>query len=183
MFSGREANTRLTISVLVLALAIALAFGAAYAYARSQDDVVADGVHVVGVDVGGLSASAARERLARAFAPLKRPLVLRYPRGRVIVTARSARVRVDTAGLVARAVALSHGSWFLPRAWRELTGANVNANVQPGVDYSRPAVRRVVGELQRRFDRRQRNATLVPTFNRLIVRRGRPGVAVAARLL
>src|ERR671935_3026487 len=100
MFSGREANTRLTIGVLVLALAVALIFGAAYAYARSQDDVIADGIHVAGVDVGGLSASAALERLARAFAPLQRPLVLRYPHGRLVVTAPSAGVRVDTAGLV-----------------------------------------------------------------------------------
>jgi lipoprotein-anchoring transpeptidase ErfK/SrfK len=183
MFSGRKADTRLTAGALVLALAAVLVFGAAYAYARSQNDVIADGIRVAGVDVGGLSASAARERLARAFAPLQRPLLLRYPHGRLVVTARRARVRVDTAGLVARAVALSHGSWFLPRAWHELTGSNVNAKVQPRVEYSRSAVRRVVRELQRRIDRRQRNATLVPTFDRLIVRKGRPGVAVAARLL
>src|SRR5919201_1731183 len=106
MFFGREANTRLTAGVLVLALAVALVFGAAYAYARSQDDVIAGGIHVAGVDVGGLSASAARERLTLAFAPLQRPLVLRYPHGRIVVTARKAGVRVDTAALVARAVAL-----------------------------------------------------------------------------
>jgi lipoprotein-anchoring transpeptidase ErfK/SrfK len=183
MFSGREANTRLTISVLVLALAVALVFGAAYAYARSQDDVIADGIHVAGVDVGGLSASAARERLARVFAPLERPLVLRYPHGRLVVTARKAGVRVDTARLVAHAAELSHGSWFLPRAWHELTGANVNANVQPRVEYSRSVVGQVVRQLQRQIDRRPRNATLVPTFDRLTVTKGRRGVAVAARLL
>jgi lipoprotein-anchoring transpeptidase ErfK/SrfK len=183
MFSGRKADTRLTAGALVLVVAAVLVFGAAYAYARSQNDVIANGIRVAGIDVGGLSASTARKRLARAFTPLQRPLVLRYPHGRLVVTARRAEVRVDTAGLVARAVALSHGSWFLPRAWDELTGSNVNANVQPRVEYSRSAVRRVVRELQRRIDRRQRNATLAPTFDRLIVRKGRPGVAVAARLL
>src|SRR5438876_7001525 len=183
MFSGRKADTRLTAGALVLALAAVLVFGAAYAYARSQNDVIADGIRVAGIDVGGLSASAARERLTRTFAPLKRPLVLHYPHGRIIVTADRAGVRLDSAGLVARAVALSHGSWFLPQAWRNLTGADVNANVQPRVEYSRSAVRQVVRDLQRRIDRRQRNATLVPTFDRLVVRKGRRGVAVAARLL
>ena len=181
MFSRRQLLTahRLTAAALVLGVAAVLVFGAAYAYARTQNDVIADGIHVAGVDVGGLSASAAQERLAHAFAPLQRPLVLRYPHGRLVVTARSAGVRVDTAGLVARAVALSHGSWFLPRAWRELTGSSVNANVQPRVEYSPSAVEQVVRELQRRINRPQRNATLVPTFDRLIVRKGRAGVAVA----
>jgi lipoprotein-anchoring transpeptidase ErfK/SrfK len=185
MSSRRQLLTarRLTAAALVLAVAAVLVFGAAYAYARSQNDVIADGIRVAGVDVGGLTASAARERLTRAFAPLQRPLVLRYPHGRLVVTARSAGVREETAGLVDRAVALSHGSWFVPRAWRELTGSNVNANVQPQVEYSPSAVQQVVRELQRRIDRRQRNATLVPTFDRLIVRKGRPGVAVAAGLL
>jgi lipoprotein-anchoring transpeptidase ErfK/SrfK len=183
MLSSLRADTRLTVGALVLALVAVLVFGTAYAYARSQDDVIADGIQVAGVDVGGLTASAAQEKLERAFAPLQRPLVLRYPHGRLVITARSAGVRVDAAGLVAHAVALSHRSWFLPRAWRELTGANVNASVQPRVKYSSSAVQQVVRELQRRIDRRQRNATLVPTFNRLIVRKGRSGVAVAARLL
>jgi lipoprotein-anchoring transpeptidase ErfK/SrfK len=174
---------RLAVAGIALAAAVVLAFGAAFAYAHSQDDVIADGVHVAGVDVGGLSASEARAKLARAFAPLQRPLVLRYPRGQVVFPARNAGVRIDTAGLVDRAVALSHGSWFLPRVWRDLTGGDVHANLRPRVEYSRPAVEKVVRELQRRIDRPSRNATLTATFNLLRLRRGHRGVAVAARRL
>jgi lipoprotein-anchoring transpeptidase ErfK/SrfK len=174
---------RLAVAGIALAGALVLAFGAAFAYAHSQDDVIADGVHVAGVDVGGLSASEARARLTRAFAPLQRPLVLRYPRGQVVLTARSAGVRADTDALVDRAVALSHGSWFLPRAWRDLTGGDVHANVRPRVEYSRPAVQKVVRELQRRINRPARNATLTASFNLLRLRRGHRGVAVAAWLL
>src|SRR5262249_47054890 len=50
-------RNRLVLATLVIAVLIALAFGAAYAYARSHDDVIADGVHIGALDVGGLSTS------------------------------------------------------------------------------------------------------------------------------
>ena len=181
----RDLFTRRRVGVagIVLAAGVVLAFGAAFAYAHSQKDVIADGVHVAGVDVGGLSKSDARARLTRAFAPLQQPLVLRYPGGQVALTARSAGVRVETDALVDRAAALSHGSWFLPRAWRDLTGGDVHANLRPQVEYSRPAVEKVVRELQRRIDRPARNATLTATFKLLLLKRGHRGVAVGKRLL
>jgi hypothetical protein len=171
---------RLAIGGVVVGLAAVLLFGAAYAYARSQDDVIAHGIHVGAIDLGALSAAAARARLDHAFAPLERPLVLRYPRGRLVVTARAAKVEVETDALVARALDLSRRPWFLPRAWRELTGEGAGANLRPKVDYSRSAVERVIRVLQRRIDRRPRNAVLVPSFDRLLVKRDRAGVAVAA---
>ena len=180
---GRLTRRRLASGGLAVAVAAALVFGAAYGYARSQDDVIAGGIHVRAIDLGGLSASAARRRLERAFAPLERPLVLRYPSGRLVVTARAVKVAVEADKLVARALDLSRRSWFLPRAWRQLTGGDVKVSLRPHVDYSRAVVERVVRRLQRRIDRPAKNAALVPGFKRLQVRKDRPGVAVAARLL
>src|ERR1043165_3612440 len=152
---------RLAIGGLVLAVAVVLAFGAAYAYARSRDDVVAEGIHVGKVDLGGLSASTARARLDRAFAPLRRSLVLRYPQGRLVL---SPQVKVDTAGTVGRALALSHHAWFLPRAWLDATGGDVNASLRPRIEYSQADVERAVRRLKRRIDRPARQATVVPSF-------------------
>jgi lipoprotein-anchoring transpeptidase ErfK/SrfK len=190
MSVGQETNSkrmrglltprRLVVVGLVLALATVLTFGAAYAYARSQDDVIADGIHSGPVELGGLSAAAARAKLARAFAPLQRPLVLRYPGGRLVVTPHAAKLRVETEGVVRRALALSHRSWFVPRAWQALTGGEVKANLRPRVAYSRSAVTASVRELQRQIDRPARNAALVPSFNRLTVTKSRRGIAVAA---
>ncbi len=180
---GLLSRRRAAIGGAVIAMTVALVFGAAYAYARSQDDVIAHGVHVGAVDLGGLSASAARAKLERAFAPLERPLVLRYPRGRLILTAHAAKITFDSDALVARALALSRRPWFLPRAWRELTSGDVNASLRPRVGYSRSAVERVIRGLQRRIDRRPRNATLVASFDRLRLRPDRRGVAVAAGAL
>ncbi len=169
----------LVVAVLGLAAAAVIVTGAAYGYARSRRDVVAHGIHVGAIRLGGLSAGTARAKLERAYRPLERPVVLRYPGGRLVLTARAASVSVDTKTVVARALDLSRRPWFLPRAWRELTGGQVQANLKPHVRYSRAAVERVLQELQRRLRRPPANAVLVPSFDRLVVKQGHRGVAVA----
>jgi L,D-transpeptidase catalytic domain len=171
---------RLAIGGLVLAVVVVLAFGAAYGYARSQDDVIANGIHVGSVDLSGLSASTARARLDDRFTILRRPLVLRYPQGRLTL---SPQVTVDSAATVDEALALSHRSWFLPRAWRDATGGDVHARLRPRVEYSQAAVQRAVRALQRRLDRPARSATVVPSFKSLAVTRGHRGAKVVARIL
>jgi lipoprotein-anchoring transpeptidase ErfK/SrfK len=109
--------------------------------------------------------------------------VLRYPGGRLIVTPRAAKVEVDTGGVVRRALALSHRSWFVSRAWQDLTGGEVKANLRPRIEYSRTAVEAAARELQRRIDRPARSAVLVPSFDRLTVTKSRRGVGVATSLL
>ena len=173
-------RNRLILATVVLAVVVALAFGAAYAYARSQDDVIADGVHVGALDVGGMSTSAAREKIARAYASLQGPIVLSYPGGRLAV---APRVRVDVDGAVARALAVNHRSWFVARAWKDLTGGETKKNLQPRIHYSRPAVEAAVHTLQRRINRLPRPAGVVPSFVGLRLTKPRHGVIVAARRL
>jgi L,D-transpeptidase catalytic domain len=169
--------------LVAVALAATLTIGAAYAYAHSQRDVIAHGIHVDTIDLGGLSAVAARSKLEQAYRPLRRPLVVRYPHGRLILTRGEARVSLDIGALVTRALELSRRPWFLPRAWRELSGGQVDANLQPDIEYSHSAVGRAVEELQRRLDRPARNAVLLPSFDRLRIKRDHGGIAVAANLL
>jgi hypothetical protein len=61
----------LAAAALVLILAAGLVLAAAYVYARSQENVLAEGLRVGKVKLGGLSATAARSRLARAYRPLE----------------------------------------------------------------------------------------------------------------
>jgi hypothetical protein len=173
---------RLVTGAFGFVVAAVLVFGAAFAYARSQEDVIANGIHAGAIDLGGLSADAARAKLERIYRPLQRPLVLRSPRGRIVVTARAARVKVETEAAVARALALSHRSWFFTRAWRDLAG-EVKANVHLRADFSRPAVEQAIHKLQRRIDRPAQNAVLRPSFDHVVVTKSHPGVAIAAALL
>jgi lipoprotein-anchoring transpeptidase ErfK/SrfK len=121
--------------------------------------------------------------LEHAYRPLRRPLLLRFAGGRLVLTARETRISVDTEAVVARALDLSRRPWFVLRAWRELAGGQVNANLKPRVGYSRPVIERVVETLQRRIWRPPADAIVAPSFNRLLVKRGHRGVAVAAGLL
>jgi hypothetical protein len=173
----------LAATALLLILAAGLVLAAGYVYARSQDDVLAEGLRVGKVELGGLSMNGARRRLARAYRTLERPLVLRHGPDRLVLTARDAKVSVDTSALVRRALALSRRPFFLVRAWRALTGEQINAKLNARVYYSRSTVEHAVGNLQRRIDRPPVNAVLVPSLDRLTVRDGRGGVAVAAGLL
>ena len=51
----------------------------AYAYDRSQDETIADGVTIGGVDVGGLNARQAEQRVRhRLLAPLQHSLKVSY---------------------------------------------------------------------------------------------------------
>jgi hypothetical protein len=86
------------------------------------------------IDLGGLSAGAARLKLERAYRPLEHSLLIRYGGGRLgrlVLTTREARVSVNTEALVAQALDLSGRAWFVPRAWRELTGGRLEANLRP----------------------------------------------------
>jgi lipoprotein-anchoring transpeptidase ErfK/SrfK len=167
----------------MLALVAVLVLVVGYFYAHSESDVLAAGIRLGSVELGGLSAPAAQVKLAHAYRPLTRPLVLRYGGDRFVLTASQANVSVDISALVDRALALSRRGWFLARAWRELSGGEVQENLHPHVHYSLPAVEHTVHTLQRRIDRRTVNAVLVPSFDRLTVKSGHRGVAVAARLL
>jgi lipoprotein-anchoring transpeptidase ErfK/SrfK len=178
---GLRVRRWVAVGGLVVVVAAILVLVAGYVYARGRRSVVADGVRVGRIDLGGLTAAAARAKLARAYRPLARPVVLRYRNGRLVLTPREARLSVGIDAVVRRALAVSRRGWFVPRAWRELTGGQVHAALRPQVRYSPAVVEQAVETLQRRIDRAPVDAVVVPTFNRLTVKSGHGGVAVGAR--
>jgi lipoprotein-anchoring transpeptidase ErfK/SrfK len=170
----------LLVAAIVVLVAVGGVAAAAYGYDRSQSDVIAKGIRIGGIGVGGLSADAAKAKLRRAFRVLERPVLIRYPHGHLMLSGRQARVKVDVNRLIHRALAISHRSWFLARAWRELTGGHVNRRLAPHVHYSHAVVRSVIHDLRRRIDRDPVNAVLVPSYDRLTVKSGHKGRAVQA---
>jgi lipoprotein-anchoring transpeptidase ErfK/SrfK len=138
--------------------AVVLVAGAA-AYDSSRDDLIAHGVTVAGVNVGGLHAPAARERVRnRLLGRLERPVRVAVAGQRFKLTAARAHLVADVDGMVQEAVDRSRNGVLPVRVWRSVTSENVNADVEPQVTYSSEAVRSFVRQVRMTVDRPARDA-------------------------
>ena len=173
-------------AVLLAALLVALLAGAAglYAYDRGNAGSIAKGVRVAGVPVGGLTPAQARRRVRAALlAPLRRPVRVRYRARRFQLTPRQAAIGVDVRGSVARALARSRRGNLFTRAWRDLRGEPVDADVPARISWSRPAVRRLVARVRRAIERPAVDASLDLHTGTVAPRPSSNGLRVRARAL
>jgi lipoprotein-anchoring transpeptidase ErfK/SrfK len=147
--------------ILVAALLAMLIGGAVavYAYDSSRSDLIAEGVTVADVDVGGLRADEARAVLAREVAkPIERPVTVTYRGRNFKLSPKRARLRADVGGMVDEAVAESRDGNLLTRSVRDLTGGEVTASIPARVSYSEEAVGALVRRVRRSLDRPARDA-------------------------
>ena len=146
------------IAVLSAALLIALAV-AAYGYDASRDDLIAEGVTVAGVDVGGMRADAANDKLLSTLGPgLERPVRVKVAGKRFRLTAERAHLAADVNGMVDEALETSREGGLPSRVWRGVTGGSVDKSLEARVSYSRVAVKRFVRRVRRAVDRPARDA-------------------------
>jgi hypothetical protein len=146
------------IAVLAVALLIALAV-AAYGYDTTRDDLIADGVTVAGVDVGGMRADRAADKLRRTLGPgLERPVRVAVAGKRLKLTAGRAHLVADVDGMVDAALDASRDGGLPARVWRGLTGGDVDRQVEARVTYSRVEVQRFVRRVRRQVNRKPRDA-------------------------
>jgi lipoprotein-anchoring transpeptidase ErfK/SrfK len=156
----------------------------AYLYDSSRKDVIAPGVKVAGIDVGGLNTGAAFSRLRdRVDMPLQRPIVVNAGSHTVTLTPQQAGVAVDTRALVDEALRASRTGSFLSRAVRGLTGGKVAKDIPLTVDYSHAAVRALIAAVSKDTNRPARDASVLPSASGLQPVSAQTGVAVNAKLL
>jgi lipoprotein-anchoring transpeptidase ErfK/SrfK len=128
---------------------LVVAAGGAYLYDHGRRDLIAQGIRVDNVDLGGLRADQARVRLQRELlAPLNRGIVVRAAGKPFHLTAREARISANIGGMVDAAVARSREGSIVTRVARGLTGGHVNAVLPAQVAYSHPAVGRLVSRVK-----------------------------------
>jgi lipoprotein-anchoring transpeptidase ErfK/SrfK len=157
---------------------------AVYAYDASRDDLIAEGVTVAGVDVGGMRTAAARAALEEQVAtPLERSLVATYRDRQFRLSAARARVTADVEGMVQEALRESREGNVLMRTARGLTGGTVEAELPARVTYSRRAVDVLVRRVKRALDRPARDARVDPSAAGLRKVSSRNGRAVRAGAL
>ncbi|HEY3543621.1 MAG TPA: L,D-transpeptidase family protein [Gaiellaceae bacterium] len=160
-------HRRLLVAAGVLATVIGLGLTAvgAYAYSWSRDhqDVIAAGVTIAGIDVGGLHADQARGLVdSRLGERLGRPVQLVYRDHRFTVRPAHAGLNVDVAKMVDDAVAASRRGGLARRLWRDLRGRKLDRSVSLRAAVSSAQIGTVVDHVARVLDRPAKNAAVVP---------------------
>lgn len=172
---------------IAIAVAIMLLLAGAvgvYAYDAARDDLVADGVTVAGIDIGGMRAGEARAVLEQDLSePLGRPLHVNVGKRRFTLTAERARIRIDVESMVQEALLASRDGNVLSRSVRYLSGDDLDADIEPRYAWSRQSVSAFVRRIKRRVDRDPEDATVEPAPDGLRAVDGRQGVAVRGREL
>src|SRR3954447_18486713 len=166
--------------VALLTLGLLLAVGV-WAYDDAQQDKIAPGIKVGGVDVGGRDADSARKIIEKqVVAPLKQPVVVSYDGQDYTLSPKRLHEHADVDGMVQEAIDRSREGNILDRVSRYATGGNVDANLEPRVGYDKPAVKDFVNELAEKLNLDPVDATVVPSGGRLRQEAGQPGQAVDA---
>jgi lipoprotein-anchoring transpeptidase ErfK/SrfK len=138
-------------AVLVLLL---VAAGGVYAYDSGRENQIAKGISVGGVDVGGLKAKAAEQRLRTAvLAKLNRPVVAKYHGKRFTLTPKQAKVGVDIHGSVNQALHRSRSGNIFARTSRNLRGTSLNEDLDLDISYNRAAIRKLVKRVSSKIDK------------------------------
>ena len=170
--------------ILVAVLLLVLVGGAvaAYAYDSSREDVIAEGVTVAGVDVGGMQLAQARRVVARQLEePLSQPIAVVRAKRRFNLSAQDAGVEADVAGMVDEALAKSRDGSIITRVARDLSGGEEDAQVPAQISYDEQAIDDLVARVRKGLDRQARDAEVdFPSLEKVKEQKGR---AVKAPLL
>jgi lipoprotein-anchoring transpeptidase ErfK/SrfK len=162
--------------ILLAVLLLVLAGGAAavYAYDSSRDDLIAKGVKVAGVDVGGMRVDEARQAVAtRLEEPLEQPIAVARAGKRFTLSAEDAGVQADVAGMVDAALAQSREGSIVERVTRDISGGEEDVTVAARVSYDRGAVRSLVNRVKKNMNRDAKDAEVeFPSLERVESKRG-----------
>ncbi len=174
----------LAIIAVMTLVVLLVGTGVVYAFDASREDRIAKGMRIGGVDVGGLSADDATAKLRRELvAPLERAVVVDAGDKAFRLTAREARVRVNSGELVDEAVDASREGSFLSRAWRDVTGGKVDRHVAPTIEYSKPAVQRLVDRVRVTMSRPAKDANVDISTTSVSVKESQTGRTIDSKRL
>src|SRR3954451_632229 len=178
---GKRAPLILTALVIFLLIGGELAL---YSYDSGRDDVIAKGVTVAGIDVGGMRRAEAAQLVQQRLAdPLNRPIAVKAGGHTFHLSPHRAGVTTDVGGMVAQAVTASREGNLIQRSWRGLTGAEVHEAVRLKLSYNDRAVRSLVRHIARRINRAPKDASVSASAGGLQTVASKEGYALQANHL
>ncbi|MBJ7458918.1 MAG: L,D-transpeptidase family protein [Thermoleophilaceae bacterium] len=170
--------------IMIAAGAVLLLVLGAFAFTKTQEDKIAQGVSIGGIDVSGLSREQAVAKLETQIQDVvQTPLVVIYRGERRTLKPAKSKVGVDVPGMVNQAVAQSNDGFFIANAARTVAGSDRNIAIPTEISYSKPAVRRFVRSVHKSFDRAPKDATVTYSATSIGEVDAKPGVAVRSAAL
>ena len=167
--------------IIVLLLVLA---GGVYAFDTNRNDLIAEGIRVGGVDVGGLRAHEARAKLNRELlGPLRQPVTATHKGKTFSLTSDEARVGVDIDGSVDHALDRSRSGNLIARTLRGIRGQAVEADLGVDITYDRDAVDALVTKVEKAIERDAVDASVSFTSGTIDRKPSREGRAVLANRL
>jgi len=152
---------------------------AAYAIDRVNSDKIADGIQIGGIDVGGMSADQARNRVhARLVKPLDKPVTATYNGTKYVLNPDKLQIRADIDGMIDAALRASQSGGFPTRVWRYTTGSSVDREIAPHITYSSKAIDEFVDNVASDVNTPAQDATISPTPSSLNTVPGSDGVSL-----
>jgi len=166
---------RLVVGIAALLAVVAVVLGFAFAGSAGR---LADGTQIAGIDVGGLTAKQATQKLdARYAAAAALPGTFTAGGKTFRIPAKELSVQVEFKRAVADAMSQGGGPGVV-RGYRRLTLKFSPISIDPQVEVYDAAVRYDVSKIARAVDRRERNAALVRRGLHITVSPGEPGLEV-----
>jgi L,D-transpeptidase catalytic domain/Putative peptidoglycan binding domain len=163
---GRKTKIAIATCVCLLALGAV----AAYAYDSSQDDTIADGVTIAGVDVGGMNANEAERAVRRQLlAPLRHSLKVGYDGASWTLSGKALKVHAEIDGAVEEALEASRDGSLPARIVRYVSGGEVDESISADVTYSQPVINHFVREVAGAVDRKPQDASVEAAGAELVV--------------
>jgi lipoprotein-anchoring transpeptidase ErfK/SrfK len=161
------------IPAVIVAVLLVGAIGA-YAYDSSRDDLIAKGVTVAGVNVGGLRADKARATLSAELGrQLQRPVEVSFLNKHYELSPHSVALKPAVNRMVDAAVAKSRDGNIFGRVARDITGGDEKADLPASIHYSKPAFDRFVKRIERKVNQPVHDATLdFPSLKQVKERNG-----------
>ena len=168
----------LVATMVALAGLLMLAVGV-YAYDQSQEDRIAPGIKVGGVDIGGRSVTDARRIIdAEIVAPLQKPVVVTFEGESYKLPAGRLNQEADVDSVIEEAVERTREGGLVERVARYVQGSAVNVNLDPNLSYDDAAVDRFVARVAEEINREPQDASIEPSTERLVPTPGKAGRAL-----
>src|SRR3954451_25465599 len=116
-----------------------------YFYDDSKQDLIAQGVKVNGVPIGGMTRVQAEKKLsATLLAPLDRPVKVAYKDRPFTLAQKAASIGIDIRGSVAKALERSQEGSMFSRTWRNVRNESLDQELAADVSYNKPAIDKLV---------------------------------------